>query len=80
MARLTQQDWELWEKERTYFKARETEGFTKDFAALEAHIKRLQEVAPKDKAGWPVGQALKVIDQLQRDFHRIQTLFNLVRQ
>lgn len=74
MPRLTKDDWELWNKEREAFNSTETEGFTKDLAALEAHIRQLQKLAPKDSAGWPTANALRVIDQLQRDFGRIKTL------
>lgn len=79
MAKITKKDWELWKAERKDFVQRESEGFTKDLAALETHIKAIQEFAPKDAAGWPVSAALRVIEQLQRDYHRIKTLVALIK-
>jgi len=79
MPKKIKEDWEKWHAARTAFSARATEGFNTDLAALEAHIKNLQNIAPKDTAGWPVGTAMKVIDQLQRDYHRIKTLFDIVK-
>jgi len=63
-------DWQAWHEERVRFKARETEGFTKDMDALKAHILTLLEVVPKDKAGWPVGQALAPLTYLVRERDR----------
>lgn len=66
--------WERWHQERTSFVKRETEGFTKDLKALEQHIKKLQEIAPKDEAGWPVTNALTIITKLQKDYIRFKSL------
>ncbi|MBA7522460.1 hypothetical protein ES705_14579 [subsurface metagenome] len=55
--------WQKFHKEIERFSKRETAGFSGDIAALEDHIKRLRSVAPKDKAGYPFGNAQ---DYLQR--------------
>jgi hypothetical protein len=72
--RLTAEDWKLWHEERQAFAARETEGFTKDLEALKEHILRLQAVAPKDNAGWPVTTALISLDKLKREYDRFVTI------
>ena len=66
------QDWSDWDKERRRFTKRDTEGFTKDFAALEGHIKKLVEVCPKDKVGFPVTKALIHIDTLRKFQHNVK--------
>ena len=71
------EDWSAWDKERNDYRERETEGFTKDLDALESHIKKLAAVCPKDKAGWPVLNALTVISRLQRDHARFKEFLNL---
>ena len=75
----TKADWKPWLEERRHFKNRESEGLTKDMEALAAHIKRLQELAPKDTAGWPIGNALKTIDTLHLEYLRIQRLIEQLR-
>jgi len=65
MAVIKKDDWKMWNEERERFQKRDTEGFTQDLKALTIHILKLQDLAPKDKANWPVGQALRVIDGLQ---------------
>jgi len=65
-------DWQAWDKERADFQGRDTEGFTKDLEALEAHIKALAVVAPKDTAGWPVQTALIHIRMLTKDYNRFK--------
>jgi len=65
-------NWKEWNEERESFANRETEGFTLDLKALEAHIKRLTKVCPKDEAGWPTVTALRVIDKLTEDHNVIK--------
>ena len=48
MPGITKADWQPWHDEIKRFKARETEGLDKDLKALEAHIKKLREICPKD--------------------------------
>lgn len=66
----TKTDWGPWHKERHAFFQRETEGFIPDLKALETHIKKLTEICPKDAGGWPVYQALDMIDNLTADYNR----------
>lgn len=70
-------DWSIWDEERQAFAARDTEGFTKDLAALEAHIKVLREVCPKDKAGFPVMTAVFHIDWLTQECNRFKSYIEL---
>ncbi|GAJ05378.1 unnamed protein product [marine sediment metagenome] len=49
---LTAKDWQPWHDEIKRYARRDTEGLDKDLAALEAHIKKLRAVAPKDSAGY----------------------------
>lgn len=72
-------DWTDWKAERRRFTGRDTEGFTKDMAALEAHIKALTEVIPKDKAGFPDLTALFLIQTLTRDYNSFKDFLNLNR-
>jgi len=64
------EDWRGWNEERLRYREYDTQGFDADIEALEAHIRKLKEVAPKDKAGWPSGHALSVIDKLLVDLAR----------
>lgn len=73
------EDWEQWNHERANFSGRDTEGFTKDLKALKNHIRKLQEVCPKDKAGWPVGTALKVLDKLRKEHDRLHKYLDQLR-
>jgi len=73
----TKDDWTAWHEERGRFLARETKGFSKDLEALEQHIKNLTELAPKDKAGWPVVTALIAIGRLQKDYSRFKDYLEL---
>ncbi len=45
---VTKDPWQPWHDEMKRYAARETVGITKNLAALEAHIKKLREVCPKD--------------------------------
>ena len=65
--------------ERETFAARETRGFTDDLKALKEHILKLQNICPKDKAGWPVGNALSSIRQLQNDYNRFTRYLDQTR-
>ncbi len=67
------ENWEPWHIERIRFQTRKAEGYLVDLKALEIHIKKLINLAPKDKAGWPVGRATILIDALKRDFERYQS-------
>lgn len=75
----TKDNWSNWNNEQHNFAHRDTEGFTKDLAALKAHISKLQEVCPKDKAGWPVGTALNVLDKLRKEHDRFQRYLDQLR-
>jgi len=59
--------WKAWNDERQRYSDYDTQGLEADIKALEAHIRVLQEVAPKDKAGWPDSNALQVIDKLKEN-------------
>jgi len=71
------QDWSKWHDERKRFLARDTEGFTKDLAALEAHIQALRAVCPKDEAGVPVTTAFFYLDRLTREYGRFKVYLDL---
>ena len=66
------EDWHDWDAERKRFKRRDTQGLDADVEALRQHIAKLWEVAPKDKAGLPVGIAWRVIHNLREDLSRIE--------
>jgi len=65
MTRTTRDDWQPWRDETKRFAERETEGLSKDLAALEAHTKKLREVCPKDSTGYPHNLALCYLNRLQ---------------
>ena len=65
MPMITKEAWQPWHDEIKRFGARETEGLDKDLAALEAHIKKLREICPKDGAGYPPVRALAYLNKLQ---------------
>ncbi|MBA7663060.1 hypothetical protein ES703_71098 [subsurface metagenome] len=67
MARTTKAAWKAWHSERERYRHRDSEGFTKDVDALEAHIQKLVELAPKDQAGLLNLNALDIIDLLRKD-------------
>lgn len=68
---MTNEDkWKAWHEEIQSFLDRDTEGFTQDLKALEYHIRALQLVCPKDKAGWPVSKALIYLNKLKKDYTR----------
>lgn len=73
-------NWGQWNDERAAFTARDTEGFSHDLKALGNHIKSLTVAAPKDAAGWPNTNALKVINQLRQDYIRFKAYQNLNSQ
>jgi len=58
-------DWQPWNDEIRRYTARGTEGLNKDIEALEAHIKKLQEICPKDSAGCRSTEALTYLHSLQ---------------
>ena len=65
MPRITKDNWQPWHDEIKRFGARGTAGLGKDMAALEAHIKKLREICPKDGAGYPPVRALTYLNKLQ---------------
>jgi len=79
MKNLTKKDWVNWHEERERFSVRGTEGFTKDLEALEAHIKKLIEFAPKDDAGWPVLTALNALQDLKADHARFKRYLDIIQ-
>ena len=62
---MTKNNWQPWYDEIKRFGARATEGLEKDLAALEAHIKKLRKICPKDSAGYPPVRALTYLNKLQ---------------
>jgi len=73
MPRLTKENWQPWHGEIKRFGARETEGLDKDLIALEAHIKKLRKICPKDSAGYPHTTALIYLNQLQTRLDEVRS-------
>ena len=69
----TKDDWQAWNEERQRYLDLETQGWELDIANLEEHISKLQEVAPKDKAGWMNIHAIDAIDKLKADLIKAKT-------
>jgi len=67
--------WEAWNEERKRYRELESLGYEEDMKRLEAHIKKLQEVAPKDRAGWMNLNALDVVTKLHDDLRRAKTFY-----
>ncbi|MBA7477897.1 hypothetical protein ES707_13312 [subsurface metagenome] len=65
MSGITKNNWQPWHDEIKRYAAKETEGITKDLAALEAHTKKLREICPKDSAGYLTTRALTYLNKLQ---------------
>ena len=63
----TKADWEAWNEERKRYLELESQGFESDIATLEKHISKLQQVAPKDGAGWMNHIALDALERLKAD-------------
>jgi len=76
---LTEKDWKAWHEERERFKKRDTSGFLADIEALAQHILKLQEVCPRDAAGWPAGTALAALDKLKKDLDRFKRYLDQLR-
>jgi len=74
----TYEQWKEWNAERESFRDIETLGWEADIARLEAHIKKLIEVAPKDKAGWMNLNALDVVNLLKKDLIKAKTYAGLM--
>ncbi len=72
MTRKTNDDWKPWHNEIKRYAARETEGLNKDLAALEAHIKKLREVAPKDDVGCTDTTALIYLNRTQNRLDEVK--------
>ena len=73
MPRLSKDDWKAWDEEKKRFANRETQGFTADIKALEQHIAKLREVAPKDKVGYCHTTALSYLSNLQMKLDSIKS-------
>ena len=73
MPRLTKDRWQPWHDEIKRFEARETEGLDKDLVALEAHIKKLREICPKDSAGYPTIRALTYLNKEQMRLNGVRS-------
>ena len=76
----TAADWKAWNEERQSYLGYASQGFDSDIEALETHIRKLQEVAPKDKADWPNSRALSVIDHLKEDLKAARVWQGLMHQ
>lgn len=63
-------DWTAWNLERTRFQELDSQGWEIDIANLVKHIAKLQEVAPKDKAGWMNLHALDAIAKLKDELNK----------
>ena len=65
MPRNTKDNWQPWREEIKRYAGRESEGLDGDLKALEAHIKKLRKICPKDSAGYPNTTALIYLNKLQ---------------
>ncbi|MBA7523849.1 hypothetical protein ES705_15983 [subsurface metagenome] len=72
MTRITKENWKPWHEEIKRYANRDTEGLDKDTAALEAHIKKLREVCPKDSAQYPHTTALIYLNQLKNRLDEVK--------
>ena len=75
---LHKEDWQPWPDEIYCYKKQETQGLDKDLAALEAHIKRLREVAPTDGTGYPATNALIYLNSLQNRLDEVKSYLSRV--
>ena len=75
---LHKEDWQPWHDEIKLYAKRETEGLDKDLAALEAHIKKLREVAPRDCADFLQTNALIYLNSLQQRFDGVKSYLSRV--
>ena len=71
----TKEQWEEWNKERERYRELESQGYEQDIENLTAHIKKLLDIAPKDKAGWMNLNALDVVTQLRQKLLGAKTFF-----
>ena len=78
MTSITKQSWQPWRDEIKRFKARETQGLDKDMAALEAHIKKLRKICPKDSAAYPYITALIYLNRLQIRLDEVKSYLEAV--
>lgn len=67
MSRVNSSDWKAWNQEIESYRHYRSHGLIADMKVLEAHIAKLREVAPKDKAGWLDWRALYLVDKLEND-------------
>lgn len=74
----TTEQWKAWNQERERFKNRETQGLQEDIATFRAYIFKLTNIAPKDKAGFPVGHALSIIDDLKKELARYLSWIDVI--
>lgn len=70
--------WQPWRDEIKRFEARKTEGLDKDLKALEAHIKKLQEICPKDSVGYPAVRALTYLNKWQMRLDEVRSYLTSV--
>ena len=70
----TKDDWKAWHYEIREYSNRPTQGWLRDIAALEAHIKFLREVAPRDNKATdrPCTTAMDYIQRLTERLREIQ--------
>ncbi|MBA7711827.1 hypothetical protein ES703_120793 [subsurface metagenome] len=67
MSRVNSSDWKAYNQEIELYRHYGSQGISADMKALEAHIAKLREVAPKDKAGWLDWRALYMVEKLEND-------------
>jgi hypothetical protein len=72
MTKPTETDRQPWHEEIKSYANRGTEGLSKDMAALEAHIKKLHEICPKDSTGFPHTAALIYLNRLQNRLDEVK--------
>lgn len=71
-------DWQPWHDEIKRYAKRDTQGVTRDLEALEAHIKKLGELAPKDKAGCRHTNAIIYLNTLQTRLTSVKSYLSRV--
>jgi len=73
MRRQTKADWQPWDNEIKRYRAEDSQGLNADMAALEAHIKQLRKICPKDSAGYPPNRALDYLNKLQKHLDGVKS-------
>lgn len=77
MPKEAKADWTAWNEERRRFDALDSQGFEADTATLEAHIKTLIQLAPKDTAGWLDPRARTQVNRLMADLQLARSIQRL---